>query len=251
MIISGHQPCYLPWLGYFHKLSLCDTFVYMDTVQYLENDWNNRNKVRTPQGWHWLTVPLDRKKTQGKKLSQIIIRGHDNPNMKDFWQKIHWRTIEVNYIKTPYFHLYQEELRAMYLEKVWVNLVDLCWHQFKLFSKWLNLDHKKIVRMSEMEFEGEKDFLVLDHCLKLKGDQVVFGKHGRDYVNSSIFFEKGIKIYFQNYKHPKYKQRFRGFEPFMGIIDLLFNHGSDCFEILQSGNISYNNLLEQKYWEEK
>ena len=68
MIISGHQPCYLPWLGYFHKFSLCDKFVYMDTVQYLENDWNNRNKIKTPQGSHWLTVPIDRKKNERKQI---------------------------------------------------------------------------------------------------------------------------------------------------------------------------------------
>lgn len=239
MIVSGHQPCYLPWLGYFHKLSLCDTFVFMDTVQYLENDWNNRNKIRTPQGGHWLTVPIDRRNTKGDRIDQIIIRGHDKPENKDFWQSVHWRTIEVNYKKTPFYHLYEEDLAIMYHEHTWKRLVDLCWYQFKLFSKWLNLDDKNIIRMSEVTFEGKKDRLILDHCLKLGGDKIVFGKHGKDYVDQSIFKENNINVYFQEYKHPVYKQRFNGFESNMCIIDLLCNHGPNSISILQKNNDTY------------
>ena len=248
MIVSGHQPCYLPWMGYFHKISICDTFVYMDTVQYLENDWNNRNKVRTPQGGHWLTVPIDRKNTKGNRLDQIIIRGHDNPEMKDFWQNVHWRTIEVNYKKTPFFHIYEKELSQMYLDQIWVRLIDLCWFQFNLFIKWLGLDSKRIIRMSEVSFKGEKDRLVLDHCLKLGGNTVVFGAHGKNYVDQSIFTQNNIKVYFQDYQHPVYKQRYRGFEPFMSIIDLLCNHGPHSLNILQSNNISYDSIKNGNYW---
>ena len=240
MIVSGHQPGYLPWLGYFHKLSLCDIFVYMDTVQYLENDWNNRNKIKTPQGGHWLTVPIDRRKTQGNRLDQIIIRGHDNPEIKDFWQKVHWRSIEVNYKKTPYYHLYEEELAQMYNENTWTHLIDLCWFQFKLINKWLNLDSKKIIRMSEVQFEGTNDKLILDHCMKLGGNKIVFGEHGKDYVDLSLFEDNNIKVYFQKYIHPVYKQRFRDFEPFMSIIDLLCNHGPNSLSILQSNNVNYD-----------
>ena len=62
LIISGHQPTYLPWLGLFHKFSLCDKFVFMDTVKYLDGDWNNRNKIKTSQSPLYLTVPINKKK---------------------------------------------------------------------------------------------------------------------------------------------------------------------------------------------
>ena len=90
---------------------------------------------------------------------------------------------------------------------------------------------------------------ILDHCLKLKGDAIVFGFFGRDYVNRSIFDKKGIKIYFQNYQHPQYQQRFKGFEPYMCILDLLCNHGPKSLDILLSGNITYNSLKNGDYWE--
>jgi hypothetical protein len=246
MIVSGHQPVYLPWLGLFHKLSLCDVFVYMDTVQYLENDWNNRNKIRTPQGWSWLTVPIDHRRSQGRMLDQIIIK-HDNSSDHNFWQLVHWRSLEANYRKAPFFDMYSEQLREMYLSTVWERLIDLCWAQFKLFCRWLGIE-KKIVRMSEYRFEGTKDRLVLDHCQKLAGDAVVFGSQGKNYVNTKLFTDKGIRVYFQEYRHPVYEQRFPGFESHMCILDLLFNRGDKSKDIVFSDNISYAALSEGSCW---
>lgn len=248
MIVSGHQPVYLPWLGLFHKLSLCDVFVYMDTVQYLENDWNNRNKIRTPQGWMWLTVPIDRRLTQAKMLDQIIIK-HDNSKECNFWQRMHWQSIESNYKKAPYFNDYAAPLQAMYLDTVWERLIDLCWAQFNLFSGWLGLD-KKVVRMSEQPFEGNKDLLVLDHCRKLGGDAVVFGSQGKNYVNTGLFADEGIKVYFQDYRHPVYKQRFPGFESHMCVLDLIFNYGPASMGIITLGNVNYSNLVKGELWVE-
>lgn len=248
MIISGHQPCYLPWLGYFHKYSLCDKFVYMDTVQYLENDWNNRNKIKTPQGSYWLTVPIDRKKTKGKKLNEIIIHGYEDPKAKGFWQNAHWKTILSNYKKSTCFYLYEDELYEMYQAIIWERLADLCWYQFLFFLKCLGLEGVEIIRMSEMKFEGEKDKLVLDHCLKLNGDAVVFGMHGKDYVDASLFKNEKINLYFQNYIHPTYKQRFNCFESNLSILDLLLNHGADSKNIMLDNNMTKELLVTGQYW---
>ena len=78
IIVSGHQPVYLPWLGLFHKLYLCDKFVFMDTVQYLDGDWNNRNKIRMPNGSLMLTVPIDRKKSKSKMVGRAIFQSFAN-----------------------------------------------------------------------------------------------------------------------------------------------------------------------------
>ncbi|HNQ50905.1 MAG TPA: WbqC family protein, partial [Candidatus Omnitrophota bacterium] len=76
VIVSGHQPVYLPWLGLIHKASLCDVFVFMDDVQYLTQDWNNRNMIKSPQGKAiWLTVPVDLKHSASDRLQDILISG--------------------------------------------------------------------------------------------------------------------------------------------------------------------------------
>ncbi len=247
IIISGHQPVYLPWLGLFHKLSLCDKFVYMDTVQYLDGDWNNRNKIKTPNKEFMLTVPINKKDSKGKKINEIKIF-NDKKNLKEYWQRKHWETIKVNYKKAPYFNDYAGEFEKMYLQNEWENLVDICWFQFNFFIKCLEINNCEIIRMSEASFSGKKDDLILDHCKKLNGSAVVFGSQGKNYVDINKFSKEKKYVYFQNYKHPTYKQRFKGFEPNMSIIDLIFNCGPDSKKILLSNNITINQLKECNNW---
>ena len=93
MILTAHQPVYLPWLGLFHKIALADEFVIFDQVQYLPKDWMNRNKIKTQIGSIWLTVPVLRKGHRELKTSEIQIN-----NSVD-WRKKHLRSISINYQK--------------------------------------------------------------------------------------------------------------------------------------------------------
>jgi hypothetical protein len=95
MILTAHQPVYLPWLGLFHKIALSDTYVYFDDVQYQMKDWNNRNHIKTVRGPLWLTVPVLCKGYREKKIRDIEI------NNQEPWQRKHWKTLHVNYGKTP------------------------------------------------------------------------------------------------------------------------------------------------------
>lgn len=247
-IVSGHQPAYLPWSGYFHKLSLADVFVYMDTVQYLDADWNNRNKIRTPQGWSWLTVPIDKKHSTGNALNQKLI-SQAGEGTERFWQIQHWRTLQANYSKTPFFADYAEQLEAFYTDKKWHSLHELCWEQFKMLTGWLQLEHIPVVKMSDRKFSGYKDDLILDHCHQLQGDAVVLGALGRNYLNVDKFTRQGIRVYFQSYNHPVYQQRFNGFEPYMTVLDVLFNYGDEASALIMDNNINRQQLLTNQYWE--
>ena len=61
------QSNYIPWKGYFDLINSSDVFVLYDDMQYTKNDWRNRNKIQTPQGLKWLTIPV-----RQEKLSQRI-----------------------------------------------------------------------------------------------------------------------------------------------------------------------------------
>ncbi len=250
IIVSGHQPVYLPWLGLFHKLSLCDKFVYMDTVQYLHGDWNNRNKIKTPNNEFMLSVPVNKKETQGKNINEIkIFKNLVNP--KEFWQRKHWESIKINYKKALFFEDYADDFEKMYNGQEWDNLSDICWYQFNYFLKCLKLNDVEIIRMSEIKFEGQKDNLILDHCKKLNASAVVFGSQGRNYVDIQKFNKEKKHVYFQDYRHPVYKQRFSGFLSNLSVIDLLFNCGPDSREILLSNNISKKDLKSSNFWHNK
>lgn len=53
------QSNYLPWRGHFDLVRTCDAFVIGDNVQYMKQDWRNRNRIKTAKGVVWLTVPVD------------------------------------------------------------------------------------------------------------------------------------------------------------------------------------------------
>ena len=237
MILTAHQPVYLPWLGLFHKIALSDAFCYFDDVQYLKKDWNNRNKIKTLQGGIWRTVPVLSKGYRGKKIREIKIDNFTN------WQKKHWKSIYFAYKKAPYFSRYSDFLEEIY-EKEWHYLTDLNEYLLKYFLKELgiNVEYHKA---SELNFEGQKSSLVLEMCKKLGADLFIFGALGKDYAEEAAFSQAGIKVYFQNYIHPVYLQSERDFISHMSIIDLLFNCGPNSYGILMMGNITKKELKKK------
>lgn len=238
MILTAHQPVYLPWFGLFHKIAISDAFCYFDNVQYLVKDWNNRNKIKTANGEVWLTVPVLSKGYREKKIREIEIN-----NSVD-WQKKHWRSIHLNYKKAPFFEKYASFFEEVY-KKEWQYLTDLNEYMLKWFLKTLDIN-VKYYKASELDFEGEKSDLILDMCKKLGADTYIFGKLGRDYAKEIDFDRGGVKIYFQDYQHPAYKQLWGNFIPQISIIDLLFNEGPNSLDIIMRNNINKQDLFNIK-----
>src|SRR5438094_6523304 len=114
--VAIHQPQYLPWLGYLDKLDRSDLFVLLDTVQFKKNEWQNRNRIRTAQGWQWLTVPVLHK--FGQRLYEVRI------NQQIDWQGRHLRALEMNYGRAPYRDRYLEGLREIY-RRSWDRLTEV------------------------------------------------------------------------------------------------------------------------------
>lgn len=242
MILTAHQPVYLPWLGLFHKIACSDAYCYFDDVQYQVKDFNSRNKIKTASGDIWLTVPVLTNGYREKKIREIEIN-----NGLD-WRKKHWKSIYLNYKKAPYFDKYIGFLEETY-KRDWQFLSELNEYMLKWFLEQLGIK-VGYFKASELKFEGYKSELVLNMCKKLKADIYIFGALGKDYADKEKFKEAGTKIFFQEYHHPKYRQIGKEFLPNMSIIDLLFNEGDRSLEILMSGNITKQDLLiNQKLYE--
>ena len=86
MILTAHQPVYMPWPGLFHKIFLADMFCMFDIAQYQTKDYNNRNKIKTNVGELWLTVPVESKDHYNKKICDIRI-------INNGWNKKHLKSI--------------------------------------------------------------------------------------------------------------------------------------------------------------
>ena len=99
-IATAHQPAYLPWLGYFHKISLSDEFILLDSVQFEKNSFTNRNKIKVSNGEAWLTIPVEMKGHINRNINEMVI------DEKFDWRKKHWNSLLMNYKKSPYFSIY-------------------------------------------------------------------------------------------------------------------------------------------------
>jgi len=241
MIVSIHQPAYLPWLGYFHKIALSDVFIFFETTQFEKNSFINRNKIKTSNGPVWLTVPVKLENHLEKKINEIALANK-------VWQGAHWKTIEYNYKKSKYWGIYSNQLRELY-QKEYFNIADLCYDQLLLITNWLQIKTKIIRSIDLRNYESKKQQVVLDICLDLKADLYISGKLGKNYLEEKKFEEQGIKVFFQDYQPPHYQQLWGGFVPYLGIIDLLFNEGHQSLEIIFKGNIPKNNLISNNVYE--
>ncbi len=236
MILTAHQPVYMPWLGLFHKIALSDLFCYFDIAQYQTKDFNNRNKIKTNSGDIWLSVPVESKNHFEKSVGDIKI-------VQSGWQRKHFKSIQLAYQKAPYYREYGDELEGLLLARSFETLAALNLEMLRYLGRCLDIA-TPIVKASDYSFKGSKSDLVLDMCLQLKADVYIFGSHGRDYANVGDFRAKGVEPYFQDYRHPIYKQLHGDFLPYMSVIDLLFNEGPRSRDILLGGNITKSEVAE-------
>lgn len=236
MILTAHQPVYLPWLGLFHKIALADAFVSFNQVQYLPKDWNNRNMIKTSSGAIWLTVPVLKSGHRDKTISDIEIN-NDLP-----WQRKHWKSIMLNYRNAPYFDKYASFFEGVY-KREWKYLTELNEYMLKEFLKFLKIE-VNYLNASQYAFQGKKSGLVLDMCKKLKADVYIFGALGQGYADVESFKRDGIRVVFQEYRHPVFPQLHGGFISNLSIVDLLFNCGEKSLDILMEGNITKEKLLQ-------
>ncbi len=225
MILTAHQPVYLPWLGLFHKIAIADMFCSFDEVQYLKKDWNNRNRIKTANGVIWLTVPVKTKDYRNKSIKDIEIDG-------DHWQKKHWQSILWAYKKAPYFHLYADFFEDLYKNR-WHYLADLNEYILLNLLEFLSIK-AEWTKASCYHFEGIKSELVLGMCKRLKADTYIFGELGKSYADVDAFNKEGIVVEFQKYIHPTYPQLHGKFVSHLSVIDLMFNV-KDPLEIIMKG----------------
>jgi hypothetical protein len=234
MILTAHQPTYLPWLGLFHKIALADRFILFDQVQYVPKDWISRNQIKTGSGPLLLTVPVLSKGYMDKKIAEVEI--HNGLP----WARKHWKSILLNYRHAPYFATYADFFEQTYARE-WKFLADLDLHMLEWFLRVLGI-RTPVERAGAYRFHGAKSDLVVDMCVQLGAGVYIFGALGADYADADAFRRAGVTPVFQNYVHPTYRQLHGEFAPFMSIIDLLFNEGPRALEVLMSGNIDRASL---------
>ncbi|MBW1613246.1 MAG: WbqC family protein [Deltaproteobacteria bacterium] len=224
MIIAVHQPQYLPWLGYFDKIDKADIFVLLDTVQYKKNEWQNRNKIKTAHGWQWLTVPVMYKYPQ--LINEVMI------NNKAHWQHKQRQAILSNYKKARYYNQLKEFFEDIFSSS-WQFISELNIEVVKRLVRILGIDTPLYVASELGESPQDPDERLIAITKRFGADSYLAGMGGRAYMDLDKYNKGGVKVIFQNFTHPVYNQLFGDFEPFMSVIDLIFNHGDKSLMIIR------------------
>jgi len=224
------QPTYLPWMGYFDLMDQVDIFVILDNVQFVKQSWHQRNRIKTPKGLDWLTVPIVFRGRFGQLIKDVEIRE------ADFWRK-HLRAIQLNYARTTYFQDFLGSLLSTFeAEGPWNRLSDLNINLIVWLRDVLGIKTPLVIA-SNLGVEGKRSELVAAICRNLGADEYLSPSGAADYLLEEIkeFNNRNISVLFHNYEHPTYRQKFPPFLPFASAIDLIFNEGMKSIEIIRSG----------------
>lgn len=212
------QSNYIPWKGYFDIIASVDEFIIYDEMQFTKNDWRNRNKIKTPNGLEWLSVPVGQ--DIKRRICDVVI--HDNR-----WQKKHWRTFEANYRRAPFFDEIAAFLSPLYLESTFANLSELNHALIVAVCNYLGINTKISNSLDYLLIEGKTERL-LDLCLQAGGSDYISGPAAKDYIEERFFDEHGVKLTWFDYTgYPEYPQLWGAFSHGVSILDLLFNCGKD------------------------
>jgi hypothetical protein len=228
--LAIHQPHYLPWLGYFAKWAAADLFVFLDTVQYEKNGWQNRNRIKTREGPRWLTVPVNAR--LGTAIRDVMV------DDKQPWRARHAAAIEQAYGGAPCWPRYRDELRALYARAcnrlAPVAVASAEWLAGKLGITTPTRLASELILPAPAELDATARLVEL--CRVAGADTYLAGRDGALYMDIARFEAAGIAVETQQYAHPVYAQQHGEFVPSLSALDLLLNHGDEALGILRGGS---------------
>lgn len=217
------QSNYIPWKGYFDLINAADEFVLYDDVQYTKNDWRNRNKIQTPQGPQWLTIPVKTSGNFGDTIKDVNVSTQK-------WRKKHWKSLVQNYGKAPFFAEYKDRFETLFLDSHEARLSGINAVFIREICKMLGIE--TTIHWS-MDFQMPEDrverLIFLNEALGC--DHYLSGPAARAYMDQRLheFDDKGIKVSFVDYTgYPEYTQLHSPFVHAVSALDLIFTQGPDA-----------------------
>lgn len=220
------QSNYIPWKGYFDMIASVDEFILYDDMQYTRRDWRNRNKIKTPQGVQWLTVPVLVKGKYHQKIRETEIDG-------SAWSLSHWKTLTQNYRRALHFTEIASWLEPIYVNESYHYISQLNRRLIEAVCEYLGI-FTVISNSWGYELSGNKTERLRNLCLQAGGTEYISGPAAKDYLDEKIFSHMGIKLTWFDYSgYTEYPQLWGEFIHGVTILDLLFNCGKEAVRYMK------------------
>lgn len=196
-----------------------DEFIIYDDMQFTKRDWRNRNTIKTPNGLLWLTIPVKVKGKYFQKINETEVDGTT-------WAEKHWKTIQMNYSKAPYFKDYEKHFEDLYKKasnEIFLSEVNVIF--LRGICEILGIQTNFRWSSEFILADGKTERLV-DLCQQVGANRYVSGPAAKDYIVKDLFDKANIDLFWMNYRnYPEYPQRFGAFEHSVSVLDGLFNMG--------------------------
>jgi len=221
------QSNYIPWKGYFDLIHSVDEFILYDTVQYTRRDWRNRNRIKTPRGPAWLTIPVD---VKGKYLQRICDTVISEPG----WTISHWETLRLFYAKAPHFVEYRDELEELYRGCRETHLSRINHRFLSAICVMLGI-RTPLTYWDETGLPEEKTERLVALCERAGAGLYLSGPAAKVYLRTELFLARGIEVAFFDYTgYPEYDQLYPPFTHEVTVLDLLFMAGRNAPSYMKS-----------------
>ena len=230
MILSGHQPVYLPGIILFNKIALSDLFMYLGHVQFSPQSWQQRNRIALNRQEHFLAVPVMKAGRFGQPIDEVDIL--DSP-----WRRKHLGSIRQAYSHRPYFKQYFPSLEAT-LNRQHDGLGALNRALIALICDWLEITTPVVESHAYPDIDGSKTDMLIQMCRAVGADRFLSNEGARVYVDETAMANQGLQNCWQLFEHPVYEQG-QAFMADCSAIDVVFNLGPAAgSHVRQAGRIT-------------
>jgi hypothetical protein len=223
--VAAIQSSFIPWRGYFDFIASVDLFVFHEDIQYTKGDWRNRNKIKTPHGTKWITVPVSH-----KNVAQLICDTPIDPTSP--WRRKHLRVLEENYRRAPFFNV-AEDLISGGLLSEHITISQLNIDLIRRISNYLEIN-TQIIHSMEMYLQGSKTERLIDLLKKLNATTYLSGPSADAYLDKELFRQNGIRLEYKSYDYEPYPQLWGDFIGGVTVLDLIANCGPRAKEYIRS-----------------
>lgn len=229
--VAISQSNYIPWRGYFDLIAAVDEFVLYDDAQFTKNDWRNRNKIRTARGTEWISIPVGQ--DIHRRIRDVKLPSGD-------WRGRHWRMLETHYGAAPFFAEVSAMLAPFYRDHTHDMLCSFNRALVEALANHIGIttrlrwswDYTLDVPSSSTDPRTEK---LVRICQQAGAKEYLSAPAARGYLDEALFARAGIRVVWFDYDgYPDYPQLWKPFEPFVSIVDLLFNCGRDAASYMKN-----------------
>jgi WbqC-like protein family len=226
--VAISQSNYIPWRGYFNNIKMVDEFVLYDDMQYTKRDWRNRNKIKTPNGLKWLTIPVEVKGKFFQKINETKISDKH-------WNTKHLNILKSNYVKARCYKNVIGFIEELYNTATHNYLSEINYHFLSEICTYLKIDTKISFSNDYKLLKGDKTEKLVDLCLQLEASEYYTGSAAKNYMDKSLFEKENISVFYFDYSnYPEYSQLYGKFEHQVSILDLIFNEGEVAVNFLKT-----------------